>query len=53
VQLSIYNVLDTRADSAACYYATRLPGEPAAGVEDFQIHPLEPVSGMVKFIASL
>jgi hypothetical protein len=24
------------------YYPSRLPGEPAEGVEDFHIHPVEP-----------
>jgi len=24
------------------FYASRLPGEPAAGVDDYHIHPMEP-----------
>ena len=48
LQLSIFNLLDKKADSAAYYYAARLPGEPADGIEDFQIHPLEPISGSLK-----
>ncbi|MDB6045281.1 MAG: TonB-dependent receptor [Gammaproteobacteria bacterium] len=53
VQLSIYNLFNTKADSSAYYYAARLPGEPAQGVEDFQIHPLEPISGVLKVTAIL
>jgi outer membrane receptor protein involved in Fe transport len=53
VQLSIYNLLNTRADSSAYYYTSRLPGEPAAGVTGFQVHPLEPISAVVKMTATL
>jgi outer membrane receptor protein involved in Fe transport len=53
VQLSIYNVLNTRADSSAYYYTSRLPGEPAAGVAGIQTHPLEPISGVLKVTALL
>jgi outer membrane receptor protein involved in Fe transport len=53
VQLSIYNVLNTRAESSAFYYTSRLPGEPADGVTGIQIHPLEPISGVLKVTAIL
>ncbi|MGH8094793.1 MAG: hypothetical protein ACREIF_15195 [Chthoniobacterales bacterium] len=26
----------------ACFYTSRLPGEPAEGVDDFDVHPAEP-----------
>ena len=48
VQLSVFNLFDTKANSAAYYYAARLPGEPTEGVNDFQVHPLEPISAVVK-----
>jgi len=48
LQLSIYNVLNTKANSSAFYYTSRLRGEPADGVEGFQVHPLEPISGVLK-----
>jgi outer membrane receptor protein involved in Fe transport len=48
LQLSLYNVLNTRANSSAFYYTSRLPGEPAGGLEGFQVHPLEPISGVLK-----
>ena len=43
-QVSIFNLTDTHANAAAYSYAARLPGEPAEGIEDFQVHPLEPIS---------
>jgi outer membrane receptor protein involved in Fe transport len=48
VQLSIYNLLDQKADAFDYDYVTRLPGEPAGGLtderSDLQFHPLEPIS---------
>ena len=41
-QLGIFNLLDSKDNAAEYYYADRLPGEPAAGVPDLHIHPLEP-----------
>jgi outer membrane receptor protein involved in Fe transport len=46
----IYNLLNTHADAAEFWYADRLPGEPAAGVPDVHVHPLEPIS--VRFTLS-
>jgi hypothetical protein len=43
-QLEIVNVLDSKDDAAEYWYADRLPGEPAEGVADLHIHPLEPRS---------
>lgn len=53
VQLSIYNLFNTHADSSAYYYTSRLPGEPAEGVAGIQVHPLEPISGVLKVTALL
>jgi outer membrane receptor protein involved in Fe transport len=44
LSLGIYNLLNTHADAAAFWYIDRLPGEPAGGVADQHIHPLEPIS---------
>jgi outer membrane cobalamin receptor len=52
LQLSVFNVFNTKADSAAYYYTARLPGEPADGVEGFQVHPLEPISTVFKITAT-
>jgi outer membrane receptor protein involved in Fe transport len=43
-QLEIVNVLDSKDDAAEYWYADRLPGEPAEGVADLHVHPLEPRS---------
>jgi hypothetical protein len=40
--VALYNILDQRADAADFWYADRLPGEPAGGVNDLHIHPIEP-----------
>jgi outer membrane receptor protein involved in Fe transport len=53
VQLSIYNLFNMRADSSAYYYTSRLPGEPSDGMAGIQIHPLEPISGVLKVTAIL
>ena len=44
VGVSVYNLFDSKDDAADYHYASRLPGEPAEGVTDFQVHPLEPRS---------
>jgi outer membrane receptor protein involved in Fe transport len=48
IQLSIYNLLNQKADAFDYDYVTRLPGEPAGGIanerDDLQFHPLEPLS---------
>ena len=53
VQLSIYNLFNTHANSSAYYYTSRIPGEPADGVTGIQVHPLEPISGVLKVTAML
>ena len=52
LQLSLYNLFNTKGNSSAFYYTARLPGEPAEGVEGFQVHPLEPFSGVLKVTAT-
>ena len=51
-QVSVFNLLNSHADAAAYYYASRLPGEPAGGVNDFQVHPLEPISARFSVTAT-
>ena len=51
VQAGVYNLLNAKADSAAYYYASRLPGEPAEGVAGMQVHPLEPISARMTVTA--
>ena len=47
LRVDLYNVFDSQDDAADYYYADRLPGEPAGGVNDLHIHPLEPRSARV------
>ena len=51
IQATVFNLLNTKANSAAYYYATRLPGEPIEGVNDAQVHPIEPLSGQITITA--
>lgn len=40
-QLDVFNLFDRRVSDVDYYYASRLPGEPAEGVEDIHYHPAE------------
>jgi hypothetical protein len=42
VSVSIFNLLDARDSDIDYFYASRLPGEPAGGVDDIHTHPAEP-----------
>lgn len=42
MQVSMLNVFDNRADDIQYYYASRLQGEAADGVDDVHFHPAEP-----------
>lgn len=42
VALEVLNLLDSQTDDIEYYYASRLPGEPAAGVNDVHLHPSDP-----------
>ena len=42
--VSIFNIFQSKDEAADYYYTSRLPGEPAEGITDFQTHPLEPRS---------
>ena len=44
VGASVFNILNSHDNAADYFYTTRLLGEPAKGVSDFQVHPLEPRS---------
>jgi hypothetical protein len=39
--LDVFNLLDAQVDDITYFYASRLRGEPAAGVEDIHFHPAE------------
>jgi len=43
-RLDVFNLFDREDDDIAYFYASRLAGEPAAGIDDVHFHPLEPRS---------
>ena len=42
VSAAVLNLLDAKDRDIQYYYTSRLPGEPAAGVDDIHFHPSEP-----------
>ena len=42
LNVGIFNLFNTHDYGSVYYYAGRLQGEAAAGVNDYQVHPLEP-----------
>ncbi|STR27992.1 Outer membrane receptor for ferric coprogen and ferric-rhodotorulic acid [Janthinobacterium lividum] len=44
LSLDVFNLFDKRASDIDYYYASRLPGEGADGVNDRHFHPVEPRS---------
>ncbi len=42
IALEALNLLDAGDNDIEYFYASRLPGEPAAGIEDVHLHPYEP-----------
>ncbi len=53
VQLTLLNVLGTTASDIQYYYASRLAGEPAEGVQDIHFHPVEPRQLRVALVRGL
>ncbi len=52
VALDVFNLFDRRASDIDYYYASRLKGEPAQGVDDIHFHPVEPRSVRLTLIAN-
>jgi hypothetical protein len=44
VKVDVFNLFDAEVSDIDYYYASRLSGEPAGGVEDVHTHPVEPLS---------
>ena len=53
LQLDAFNLFNTKASQIDYCYASRLPGEPAAGVEDRHFHPVEPLAVRFTVAAAL
>jgi hypothetical protein len=41
IRFDVFNLFDAKANDITYYYTSRLPGEPAIGVNDFHFHPME------------
>jgi len=53
VQLNVFNLLDTKASDIDYFYTSRLPSEPAGGVDDIHTHPSQPREFRVSLTARL
>ncbi len=42
ITLNVFNLLDEKSSDIDYFYTSRLPGEPASGVDDTHTHPSEP-----------
>ena len=42
VAIDLFNLFDAKEADISYFYASRLPGEPAEGVDDIHFHPVEP-----------
>jgi outer membrane receptor protein involved in Fe transport len=49
VSLDVFNLLNSKVSDIDYYYTSRLPGEPAAGVDDIHTHPAESRSLRLSF----
>ena len=50
--LEAFNLTNAKVSDIDYFYTSRLPGEPAAGVDDIHTHPLEPFTLRASFSAS-
>ena len=51
VSLDVFNLFDRKASDIDYFYTSRLPGEPAGGVDDIHFHPVEPRTARVSVVA--
>jgi outer membrane receptor protein involved in Fe transport len=50
LSVDVFNLFDTKAADITYWFASRLPGEPLEGVNDFHIHPAVPRTVRAGFI---
>jgi outer membrane receptor protein involved in Fe transport len=48
--MDVFNILNARDSDIDYYYASRLPGEPAGGVDDIHFHPTLPRTARLSVI---
>lgn len=51
VNITVINLLDSKDSDIEYFFRSRLPGEPAAGVEDVHSHPVAPRQVRATFVA--
>jgi hypothetical protein len=49
-QIEVLNILNARVSDIDYYYVSRLPGEPAGGVDDIHFHPTQPRSARLAVV---
>lgn len=52
IALESFNLLDSKDNAIDYFYISRLPGEPAEGVDDIHFHPIESRSFRVALVAN-
>lgn len=50
IALDVFNLLDAKNSDIDYFYTSRLPGEPAGGVEDIHLHPTLPRTARIGLI---
>ena len=48
--IDVFNVLDAKHSDIDYFYASRLPGEPADGIDDLHVHPTLPRTARINLI---
>jgi outer membrane receptor protein involved in Fe transport len=48
--VDVFNLLDAKHSDIDYFYASRLPGEPAAGIDDVHLHPTLPRTARVSLV---
>ena len=50
VALDVFNLFDAKHSDIDYFYTSRLPGEPAGGIDDFHVHPAAPRTARLNLI---
>ena len=53
LNLSVFNLFNASDSDIDYFYASRLPGEPADGIEDFHTHPTIPRTARVNIVVGI
>ena len=50
VALDVFNLFNAKHSDIDYFYTSRLPGEPAGGIDDIHLHPAAPRTARVNLI---